>query len=160
MAPEYNSVICAMKMGNIVPRTWLKPTSLAFRANVLLFHHIDSLTSLLYPCPPVYAAPCLRGQCSLLHSPPLQLETLLMVTITYTQAMALHIHTQGGSNNHTVQSLYWIMVTPTSVMGVMKMGNIVPRVRLQPTSLAFCANLLSLSVQTTIIVIGCAIQSE
>ena len=46
-----------MKMGNIVPRAGLKHTSLAFR--------MGSLMSPLYPCPPVYAAPCLRGQCRL-----------------------------------------------------------------------------------------------
>ena len=35
--------------------------------------------------------------------------------------------------------LYRIMVTATSLMGVMKMGNIVPRARIEPTSLAFHA---------------------
>ena len=48
--------------------------------------------------------------------------SLLMLTITYIQAMALHIqHTQGRFNNHTAGSLYRIMVTTTSVMGEMKM---------------------------------------
>ena len=40
-----------MKMGNNVPRVGLEPTSLCPP-----FHHIGSLTSLLYPRPPVYAA--------------------------------------------------------------------------------------------------------
>ena len=53
-----------MKMGNIVPRVGIGPTSLAFRASMLPLHHAGFLTSLLYPHPPVYAAPCLRGECS------------------------------------------------------------------------------------------------
>ena len=58
--------------------------------------------------------------------------------------MAIHIHRQGGFNNHTTHSLYRIMVTATSVVGVMKMGNTVPRVGLEPTSLAFWASVLLL----------------
>ena len=50
-----------MKMGNIVPRAGIEPTSLAFRANV------GFLMSPLYPYPPVHAAPCFRGQCRLPH---------------------------------------------------------------------------------------------
>ena len=54
----YNSYfVGAMKMGNIVPR--------AFWASVLPLHHIGTLMSPLYPRLPVYAAPCLRGQCRL-----------------------------------------------------------------------------------------------
>ena len=45
-------------------------------------------------------------------------------------------------NNHTAQSLYWILVTETSGMSVMKMGNIMPTVGLKPTSLAFWASVL------------------
>ena len=56
-----------MKMGNIVPRVRIEPTSLAFRASVLPLDHIGSLMSSLYPCPPVYADPCLRGEWILLH---------------------------------------------------------------------------------------------
>ena len=51
--------------------------------------------------------------------------------------MALHIHKQDRFNNPTAYSLYRIMVMATSVMGVMKMGNTVPRAGLEPTSLAF-----------------------
>ena len=50
---------------------------------------------------------------------------LLMLTITYIQAMILHIHTQGRFTNHTVRSLDRIVVMATSVEGVMAMGNIV-----------------------------------
>ena len=64
--------------------------------------------------------------------------SLLMLTIIYIQAMPLHI-TQGRFNIHAVRSSYRIMVTATSLMGVMKMGNIVPRVRIELTSLAFRA---------------------
>ena len=45
--------------------------------------------------------------------------SLFMLIITYIQAMALHIHTQGRFNNHTVYSFYRIMVMSTSVVGVM-----------------------------------------
>ena len=51
--------------------------------------------------------------------------------------MALHIHRQSRFNNHTAHNLYRILVTATSVMGVTKVRNIVPRVGLKPTSLAF-----------------------
>ena len=37
-----------MKIGNIVPRTGIELTSLAFRASVLSLHHVSSLMSLLY----------------------------------------------------------------------------------------------------------------
>ena len=63
-------VMAVMKMGNIVTRVGIKPTSLAFRASVLPFHHVHSLMSPLYPCPSVYVALCFRGQCRLLHWSP------------------------------------------------------------------------------------------
>ena len=52
------SVMRVMKMGNIVPRARIRPRSLAL-------HHLGSLMSPLCPRPPVYAAPCLSGQCRL-----------------------------------------------------------------------------------------------
>ena len=55
------------------------------------------------------------------------------------------LYTQGRFNNHTVHSLYRIMVTATSVVGVMKVGNIVPRARIEPTSLALQASVLSIT---------------
>ena len=61
------SVVGVMQMGNIVPRAGLEPTSLAFWASVLPLHHVGSLMSALCQCLPVYAAPCLRGQCTLLQ---------------------------------------------------------------------------------------------
>ena len=62
-----DTLVGVMKMGNIAPRAGIEHTSLAFQASVLPLHHVGSLMSSLYPCPPVYAAPCLRGQCRLLH---------------------------------------------------------------------------------------------
>ena len=43
------SLIGVMKMGNIVPRAGLEPTSLAFWASVLPLHHLGPLMSPLYP---------------------------------------------------------------------------------------------------------------
>ena len=60
-------VVGVTKMGNIVSRVGLEPTSLVFQVSVLALHHIGSLMSPLYPRPPVYAVPCLRGRCRLLH---------------------------------------------------------------------------------------------
>ena len=52
-----------IKMGNIVPRVGVRPTSLAFQIRVLPLHHIGSLISPLYLYLSVYAVPCLIGQC-------------------------------------------------------------------------------------------------
>ena len=48
-----NIVMGVTKMGNIVPRAGLKPTSLAFWASVLPLHYIHLLMSPLYPILPV-----------------------------------------------------------------------------------------------------------
>ena len=61
------SVMGVTTMENAVPRAGLEPTSLALQASVLPLHYIGSLMSPLYLCLHVYAAPCLRGQCRLLH---------------------------------------------------------------------------------------------
>ena len=58
--------------------------------------------------------------------------------------MALHIHGQGRFNNHTAHSLYRIMVMATSVIGVMKMGNTMPSVGIEPTSLALWDSVLTI----------------
>ena len=78
------------------------------------------------------------------YTRPPGIVSLVMLTITYIQAMALHIHTQGRFNNHTVHSLYRIMVMTTSVIGVMKMENTVPRAGIKTTSMAFRASVLPL----------------
>ena len=54
-------------MRNIVPRAGIKPTYLAFQASVLPLHYVGSLMSQIYPYLPVYAAPCHRGQLTLLR---------------------------------------------------------------------------------------------
>ena len=51
-----------MKMGTIVLRAGIEPTSLAFWASMLPFQHAGSLMSPLNPCLPIYAPPCLRAQ--------------------------------------------------------------------------------------------------
>ena len=56
----------------------------------------------------------------------------------------IHIHTQGRFNNPTAHNLYRIMVMETSVIGVVKMGNIVPRAGLEPMSVALWASVLPL----------------
>ena len=61
------SLVGVTKMGNIVLRVGIEHICLAFRACVLPLHHVGSLMSLLYPCPPVYVALWFRGQCTLLH---------------------------------------------------------------------------------------------
>ena len=48
-----NSIVGVMKMGNIMPRAVIDPTSLALRASVLPLHHVGSQMSPLYPCPPL-----------------------------------------------------------------------------------------------------------
>ena len=123
-------------MGNIVPRVGIEPISLTFQASVLPFHHVDSLMSPLYPRLPVSAAPCLRGQYRLLNSSPW--NHLLMLTYIHTG----NGDTQGRFNNHTACSLSSILVMATSVVGVMKMGNIVPIAGLEPTSPGFRATVL------------------
>ena len=57
--------------------------------------------------------------------------------------MTLHKHTQGRFNNHTPCSLYRIMFTAISVVDEIKMGNIVPRARIEPTSPAFRATVVT-----------------
>ena len=64
-------------------------------------------------------------------------EIVILLMLTNTIGIALHMHTQGRFNNHTTKSLYRIMVTAMSVMGEMKLVNTVPRAGLEPTSLAF-----------------------
>ena len=66
--------------------------------------------------------------------------------MTYIQAVVtLHIQTQGKFNNYTARSLYRITVMANSVVGVMKMRNMVPRVGIKPTSLAFRASVLTIT---------------
>ena len=50
-------VLGVVKMENIVPRVRIEHIYLALLATVLPLHHVGSLISQLYLCPPVYAAP-------------------------------------------------------------------------------------------------------
>ena len=50
------SVLDVMKMGNIVPRAGLEPTSLHIQASVLPLHHVGSLMLPMYPSLPIYAS--------------------------------------------------------------------------------------------------------
>ena len=112
-----------LKMRNIVTRARIQPISLAFRASVLPLYHVGSLMSPLYLHPPVYVVSASEVSAAY-YTHSAGIVGLLMLTIT---------HIQGRFNNHTVHSLYRIMVTVTSVVDVMKMGNTVPRVGCTPT---------------------------
>ena len=122
------------QMGNTMPRAGLETTSLAFWASVRPLHQVGTLMSPLYPCPHVYSADYYTWSPGILR--------LVMLTITYIQAMVLNI--KGRSNNHTAHSSDRIKVTATSVLGVMKMVYTVPRAGLKPTSLASQVSVLPL----------------
>ena len=131
-----------MKIGNIVPRAGIEPIFLAFWVNMLPFHHVG-------PCCHHYSHSYLSMQ--LLVSevrtdyytcPPPGIVSFVMLTITYIQAVDLHIHTQVQQPCST-----YLVQDPghgTSVMGEMKMRNSVPRTGIKPTSLAFLASVLPL----------------
>ena len=55
------------------------------------------------------------------------------------------MHTQGRFINHTVCSLYRIMGTATSVVEGMNTEDIAPRAGIEPTYLAFQANVLMIT---------------
>ena len=64
-----------------------------------------------------------------------------MLTITYIQAIAyVYIHRLGS----TIKQLVQDPDHSTIVVGVMEMGNIVPRAGIKPTSLVFRANVRQL----------------
>ena len=79
-------VMGVITMGNIMPRAGIEPTSLTYWASVLPLRHVGALMSPLYPRLPVYAAPCLGGQCRLLHNAGCMLVAPLTAPtrITYT----------------------------------------------------------------------------
>ena len=138
-------------MGNIVPRARINPTSLAFWASVLPLYHVSSLISPVYPRPPAYTAPCLRSKCKLLHSSPRNCKSFNAYNYIHTYThIHTHIHTyRQWAYTYTgqVQQSYSAQFVQdpghsTSVMGVMKMGNIVPRARIKPTSLTFWVSVL------------------
>ena len=125
-----------------MPRAGIKLTLQVFWASGLQLHHIGSLMSPPYICLPVHAAPCFRGKCRLLHSSPCNCKSFNAYNFIHTGSGMTH--TQSTFNNHPAHSLYGIIVMATSVMGVTKMGNIVPRAVIEPTSLVFWASVLPL----------------
>ena len=96
---QCDNIVGLMKIGNIVPRAGLKPSSLAFWASVLPFHHIGSLKSPLYPRMQLLASEFSADYYTL----PCGIVSLLLLTISYIQAMTLH--TQSRFNNHTAHKL-------------------------------------------------------
>ena len=127
-----------MKMGNIVPRAGIETTSLTFSVSVL------TITPLSFPN--VTSLPMSTCLCGSLPERSVQNYYTHPSRIVSLKCLQLHTgRDQGRFNNHTVISLYWIMVMTTSVMGVMgvmKMGNIVPTAGIEPTSLAFRVSVL------------------
>ena len=87
---------------------------------------------------------CPRGQCRVLHLSPWNYKPFNAYNYAHMLTIALHTHTQGRFNNRTALSLYRIIVMATSVVGVMKIGNTVPRAGLETTLLAFWASVLPL----------------
>ena len=78
------------------------------------------------------------------YTNPPAIVSLLILSITYIQAATLH--TQGRLNNHAACSLY--TNDPgygTCVMGVMTIRNIVPRVGIKSTFLAFRTSVLTIT---------------
>ena len=128
-------------MGNIVPRAGPEPTSLAFRA--IAPHMLDDVTTL--PTPTCLCTSLPQRSVWTNYTCLTVIINLLMLTITYTQAMVSHKHTQGRFNEHTVHSLYRILVTAPVLWLWRKWGNIVPRARLRSTSLVFWASFLPLT---------------
>ena len=67
-AGMYNIIMSVMEMGNIVSKAGTHISDIPGQCATITL--LGTLTLLLYPCPPVYGAPCLRGQCRLLLSSP------------------------------------------------------------------------------------------
>ena len=87
-------------MGNTVPRAGIKPTSLVLWDSVLPLHHIGPLLS-----PPVYAAPCLRGQYKLLHLSSWNCKSF---------NASKYIHTDNGLTSH----IYIYRVCSTTIQHI------------------------------------------
>ena len=61
------------------------------------------------------------------------------------QAVSLHIHRLGSTTNHTVRSLYGILIMTPVSWGVMEIGTIAPRVGIKPTFLLLWATVLTIT---------------
>ena len=91
-------------MEMIVPRPGIKATSLALVPSVLSLHHVGSLMSALYLCLPASAAPCLRGQCRLVHSYPCNFKYFNAYKYIHTRDGLTYTYT-GRFNNDTAQHI-------------------------------------------------------
>ena len=158
---DLTTVLGVMKIGNIVPRAGIEPTFLAFRASVLLLHHIGSPMS---PCLPVYAGPCLRRQCRLLHSSPWKCKPFNAYNYIHTGNGLIYTYTGWLQEPYSAQ----FVQDPghgISVVSVMKMGSIdisgipgqcatitpcgLSDVTTIPTPTCLCSSLPQRSVETT-----------
>ena len=132
-----------MKITNIAPNTGIEPTCLVFQASVVTItsprlHDVTTLPTFIYLCgslPERLSAD--------IHSP--RIVRLFMLTITYIQAVMLHMYTQGRFKNRTAYILYSILVMAVALWTLMKIGNIVPRAGIEPISLAFQTTVLTIS---------------
>ena len=68
--------------------------------------------------------------------------SLIMLTITYRQWPYIYIERQVGSTTIQCVACTGSMAMATNIIGEMKMGNIVARVGIEPTYLAFRASML------------------
>ena len=134
-----------MRMGNIVPRAGIEPTSLAFQVSVLTITlpRLHDVTMLPMPSMGSLLKSSVQTTTTLV---PLATVSLIMLTITYTGNGLTYTYTYTGY----VQQPYSMQLVQdpghgTSGVGVMKMGNMVPRAGIEPTSLAFWASVLTIS---------------
>ena len=148
----HGNVMGVMKMLNIMPRAGVDPTSLALWASVITITpcRFPDVTTIPTPTSPCSSLPQRSVQPTTLAPP--GIISLLLLTITYIQTVTSHTYmyvcvyvcTQGSFNDHRAHSLYRILVKATMVVGVIKMGNIVSRVAIEPISLAFQASVLTI----------------
>ena len=130
-----------MEMENSVPRVGIEPSSVAFWASVPPLHHVGfpDLTTTPTPtrlCSPLPQRSVQTTRTTLIH--PAGIVSLLMLTMYYVQPSDISdMHIKDRFRSHTVHSLYRTMAMATSVLGVMKIGNILHRAGIEPTSLAF-----------------------
>ena len=132
-------------------QTRSEPSSLAFQASVLTTTP-PRLPDVTMP-PPMPVCQCgsllersVQITTVYLSSVLVPLELLVFNAYNYihTGQVTLHIHTQGRLNKITERRVYRIMVTTTSVVDVMKMGNIAPRAEIKLSSLLFWVNVLTI----------------
>ena len=134
-----NTVIGVMKMGLFAPALTIERMPLAFRGSVLTFTPPRFPGFTILPMPTCLCASLPERSGQTLHSSPWNCKSCNAYNCTCILA-------QRRFSNHIAHSLYRIMDMETSVMMVMKMGNIVPRTGIEPiTSLAFQASVLTIT---------------